>query len=74
MMSFPKLKTVIDNLEKARQDYIKKFGVEPTIWSIEAEDDRSKITLTDKVSRTRLGTKSHPQKMKTYAVKMPTVW
>lgn len=32
-----KLKTIIQNLEKKRQAYIRKHGYEPVVWDFEAD-------------------------------------
>lgn len=41
-MKHPKLKTVINNLEKLRKKYIDMYGVEPTVW-IMSEDNGSTV-------------------------------
>lgn len=50
-MANVKLTTVIKQLEKGRLAYIKKFGVEPVIWTVDSEDDKTQISLTDKVKK-----------------------
>lgn len=43
-----KLKKIIQNLEKAHADYVKKYGVEPEVFSVCADDG---LLLCSKVKK-----------------------
>lgn len=40
-----KLKTIINNLEKIRQEYIKKNGHEPVLWDFEADPHEGELCI-----------------------------
>ena len=62
-MAKPKLKTVINKLEKMRQDYIAKYGVEPLIWNISEDNGKAEVELCSEVTRDGMSTKSRSVNM-----------
>lgn len=71
-MTKPTLKAVIADLEKTRQKYIKKFGVEPKIWHTSSEDGVITLDLVDKVKKTDYGhTASRDRMMEEVKTKLP---
>jgi hypothetical protein len=57
-MSKPKLKNVIQDLEKLRQRYIKKYGKEPVVWMMSEDDGKTDVELCLGVVRDGMVTKS----------------
>ena len=48
-----KLTTLINKLEKARDDFKAKHGIEPVIWCIDS--DEGEMSLTDTVIKVPMG-------------------